>query len=283
MFRSTFVIAIVAIVLNCMALAVAQSGTYTQVDYPQAAYTFAYAINDKGEIVGAYVDDLGFLHGYLLSGGVFTPINFRTDYSDTVAAGINNVGQIVGWSLNGHGFLYDSVGKVFHALDYPGAVGTYPVSINNTGGKTGTFSFTGGVNELMGFQCLGSTCNQITPTGMPATVAGITDAAAVFGTLSAPFRFAHGRYQRFMIPGEPEARLSGVNFAGTALVGWMTPYGLRGFIYRAGVLRILNFPGSPNTQASGVNEDGVVVGTFFDSDGISHGFVWTPGEAPTNY
>ena len=67
-------------------------------------------INAKGEIVGVYGDAGGASHGYLLAGGVVTPIDFPGALM-TLALGINNRSQIVGGYLDSankeHGFLVE--------------------------------------------------------------------------------------------------------------------------------------------------------------------------------
>jgi hypothetical protein len=70
--------------------------------------TNAEGINDAGEIVGYYQETTpGLVHGYLLVGDSFIPIDFPdTDF--TLASGINNAGEIVGFAGDGiddHGFL----------------------------------------------------------------------------------------------------------------------------------------------------------------------------------
>jgi probable HAF family extracellular repeat protein len=47
-------------------------GSYSTVDYPGALASEALGINDAGQIVGTYLDSAG-THGFLLSGGTFTP------------------------------------------------------------------------------------------------------------------------------------------------------------------------------------------------------------------
>nr|MBA3916852.1 hypothetical protein [Terriglobales bacterium] len=271
MSRYTFFIAVAAIVLNCMALSLAQGGTYRQFDYPGAMNTDALSINQARDIVGVYFDVEGSEHGFLLEGDVFTPLDYGSEFANTVARGINDLGQVVGYAM-GSGFIYNIATSSFTPFEYPGVLNAQPTDINNTGSLVGLFQ---SGKDYVGFQCFGSECKQITPDGMSATMAGVTDAGAAFGMLDQPFRRAHGQYRRFKIPGEPSAEVFGVNFAGTALVGSLPDEGSRAFLYKPGSLTILEYPGSPNTQAYGVTSDGrTVVGAFVDADNIhSHGFI----------
>jgi len=66
----------------------------------------------------------------------------------------------------------------------------------------------------------------------------------------------------------------GVNSAGAA-AGWCTntKTGLdTGFVYAKGKFTAVNFPKSNGTEATGINDKGEVVGLYFDSANLTHGF-----------
>jgi probable HAF family extracellular repeat protein len=46
--------------------------TFTQIDFPGATTTNPFRINNRGQIVGSFVDAAGVLHGFLLDDGAFT-------------------------------------------------------------------------------------------------------------------------------------------------------------------------------------------------------------------
>jgi hypothetical protein len=48
---------------------------FTLIDYPGATHTYAYGINDSGQIVGAYYVG-GLSHGFTWSGGVYTSFDY---------------------------------------------------------------------------------------------------------------------------------------------------------------------------------------------------------------
>jgi probable HAF family extracellular repeat protein len=79
------------------------------------------------------------------------------------------------------------------------------------------------------------------------------------------------------IPNAPGATVSGIDPSGGALVGYyaVSSSAFAGFVYQSKALQTLQFPGSNDTFASGINSAGEVVGTFDDAMG-SHGFTWTP-------
>ena len=62
--------------------------------------TSARGINARGEIVGDYIDNVGIDHGYTLSNAVFTSIDATSlGGISTVAHGVNNNGDVVGWGF----------------------------------------------------------------------------------------------------------------------------------------------------------------------------------------
>lgn len=77
-------------------------------------------------------------HGFLLQGGVFTPVNFPLATS-TTAWGISDTGEIAGFyndaAGNTHGFIYAD--GAFSTVDVAGARGTQLTRIRNGGTVTG--------------------------------------------------------------------------------------------------------------------------------------------------
>jgi probable HAF family extracellular repeat protein len=80
------------------------NGSFTTIEVPGVTITEAFGINDSGDIVGSYRDNMGMTHGFLYSNGKFTTLDFP-GASVTVAYDINNLGTIVGYA-DGRGFLY---------------------------------------------------------------------------------------------------------------------------------------------------------------------------------
>jgi uncharacterized membrane protein len=85
-------------------------GVYTTLDVPGADATFAFGINDAGQITGNYSNASG-NYGFVYSHGIFTTIEGEPQsaaFGGTLASGINDAGQIVGYYSNAsgnHGFL----------------------------------------------------------------------------------------------------------------------------------------------------------------------------------
>lgn len=113
-----------------------KNGQFTDIPGPTGATSSsANGINDKGEIVGYYLDTRGLAHGFLLKGKTYTTLDVP-GASQTFAAAINNHGRIVlFWdSLEGKGLessLYD--GKTYKTINVPGRAGSIAQGINTAG------------------------------------------------------------------------------------------------------------------------------------------------------
>ena len=78
-----------------------QGNTLTSIDYPDSLFTWAFGISDSGRVVGTYIDKYGFSHGFLREGDSEGRrqnkySSFDVPAADTLAYGINNLGQIIG-------------------------------------------------------------------------------------------------------------------------------------------------------------------------------------------
>src|SRR5262249_34392310 len=143
----------------------------TTFDYPGTGNsTLPQKINERGDIVGIFIDSSGVSRGFVrFSDGSFSaPI---VDPNDTVgfteARGINNPGTVcgdyVGSDGQSHGFFLS--GGTFTDYNVPGALSTAVLGINNPGDFTGTFD--PGTGILQGFVSSGGT---ITSFSVPAAI-----------------------------------------------------------------------------------------------------------------
>lgn len=107
--------------------------------------TFA-ARNDKGISVGTFVPSgSSTVEGFMLNGSTLTPIKDPNPngIDGTHATGINKFNSVVGWygdpSRTIHGFKRFSNGS-YNTLNFPGATGTQPAGINDSGTIVGTIT-----------------------------------------------------------------------------------------------------------------------------------------------
>lgn len=108
-------------------------GTSAGITYPNIPDVVAFnGINDLGEVVGT---------GFTYQSGVLTPISIGGNY--TVAKGINDAGQIVGfYDVDGSPVAFEESGSTLNVL-FPDLVGSSSAAygINNNGVIVGTGSF----------------------------------------------------------------------------------------------------------------------------------------------
>ena len=281
-------IALCSLLILVAAAPLMAQGTYTQIDVPGSLNTLAFGINTGGDVVGLYADSTGFAHGFLLSGGTYTTIDYPTSGLETELYGVNDVGQIVGFTFGGQvGFEYDVASGTFTTISFPGSLATYPTSINNAGTIAGYYLF--GTGLASGFEYRGGTYKSIRPRRVSSSyVAGISANGTMVGNFTtmqlteAIFLFKHGKYEPITIPTTGvNATALGINDAATALVGVYQPTvgTSAGFIYQNKVVQEVQFPLATSTYAYGVNDSDEVTGFFCDSSLHNHGFTWTPSAA----
>jgi probable HAF family extracellular repeat protein len=298
----------VGVLLAAASPANAADYTFTSIDVPGAIQTTPFGINDEGQIVGFFIDGTRDVHGFLLTAGrcsrrsdEFAQRVFRKrhcfttlDVPGTVtteARGINNRGQIVGFSLGTaigeqHGFLY-SRGR-FTQLDVPGASATAAEDINNTGQITGGFST---VTQGHGFlDTRGSFTTFDVPGETETDASGINDLGQIVGSFRSDGNPRHGYLRDISgsltsidVPGATNTMASGINNAGQIVGTGVVVLGQleHGFIRdTTGSFTQLDVPGGMRTDAIGINNLGQIVGPFIDSTG-EHGFVATRAFAGT--
>ena len=109
----------------------------------------AYAINDSGEVVGtSSFDSSGHSHAFLYKNGKMTDLGTLPGYTDSVATGINDSGQIVGscssYTLPAgtaeHAFLYSN-GTMIDLGPLPGGTLSWAQGINDSGQVVGVSAY----------------------------------------------------------------------------------------------------------------------------------------------
>src|SRR4051794_22931394 len=86
----------------------AEPYTFSTINVPPGIETQVNGLNDSGQIVGSFLDNVHPYQGFVYDRGTFTVINVPEAFSTHINA-INNSGQMVGWfGPPGQGFLYSS-------------------------------------------------------------------------------------------------------------------------------------------------------------------------------
>ena len=116
----------------------------TLLSVPGSVTTVPMKINDSGQIVGIYFDAPGNEHGFLLSNGRYTTIDFPGSFGTEVLA-LNNkhdltiAGDYTDAAGAFHGFTFEVNGGVFKSFDVPNAAGTAIWGINDSNRIVGRF------------------------------------------------------------------------------------------------------------------------------------------------
>ena len=208
-------------------------------------YSEAFKINDRGDVVGQYNGDDGFFHGFLLSKGIVTTLDFPAA-SDTYAFGINQSGVVVGyWDIVDalgnvlaiHGFVWKN--GALTEVNFPGSADSVILGINAEGDYVGEWDTD--INS---------------PTGHA-------------------FVFADGHFTSFDFPDATLTQGDDINEDGQIVGAYIDANGgTHGFFKARNSYTSIDFPGAAVTTAWGINNRGQIVGDHRDTlSGFPRGFI----------
>ena len=220
---------------------------------PDASFSEATNINDRGDVTGQWGDANGFFHGFLLGDGVLTILDVP-GATDTYAQGINDSGLVAGYwdvlDVNGnalaiYGFTWKDGGFIDTQINFPGAAGSGLFGVNARGDLSGVWvpDFFSGIEH--GFVCPKSAPCFSYDAPVPGTVP-FTDGKEIN---------AHGQ-------------VVGVHIGDDGI--WHS------YLMSGATFTEIDFPGSTGTGAFGINSAGQIVGKYFTADGLTHGFLAQP-------
>jgi uncharacterized membrane protein len=261
----------------------------TTFDYPgNGNGTQPQKINERGDIVGVYVDSLGATRGFVrFSNGNFSaPIVEPNDTENfTQGRGINNLGTVcgdyAGSDDNGHGFFLSR--GTFTEYNVPNALATLVFGINNVGDFVGTFSEGNGIFQA--FFNLGGAVTRFTVPGASSTfayqinnsnqllVGYYVDSSGIFHGY---FRDANGALHFPIDPsGSTSTVLFGLNDRNLVVGRYTDSSGVTHGLFLAPPNQFFtfNYPGSTFTSLNGINAQGFICGRYTDASGIDHGFL----------
>jgi hypothetical protein len=226
----------------------AESVSFTSFDIPGATSYFVAGLNDEGLVAGSWLAADGSTLGFIRfpDGRISTPIVDPNDNSGlTVLRALNDEGVVAGfYGANvSNGFLLTE--GQFRTVDFPGAVSTALRGINNLGDVSGTYSIVDLNADEFGF---------IIPRRGPAISFKLPD------------------------PTDTGIVVGGINDL-RQLVGYYTDATstLVGFLRQpSGQFESVIIPAAVSTQVLGINDCGIVVGTWGDGS-TAHGFYGHPG------
>lgn len=282
----------VGIVIVSLWAAPARADTFTVTDLGTlgGAATYAYGINNSGQVTGYSDTPSGVQNAFLYSGGSMTDLG--TLPPCTIAGqtcngsqgyGINNSGQVVGFSYttpNFHAFLYS--GGSMTDLGTLGGDRSFAYGINDSGQVTGyayvdpstthAFLYTGGVMTDLG-----------TLGGGGSNGYGINDSGQIVGTSIT----SGDIYDAFLytgsvmtdlggLAGADYSQATGINASGEIVGSSRISGEWQAFLDSGGIMTDINPTGWSDTFATGINDEGQIVGYGTNPAGQERGFLLTP-------
>ena len=279
-------------VMGALAQQAASSGSIeviTTFDYPGAGNsTLPQKINNRGDVVGEYIDSGGVTRGFVrFSDGSYSdPI---VDPNDTVGftegRGINNLRLVNGDYVAADGFVHSFFlsGGIFTEYDVPNTVQTNLLSVNDAGNFTGAFD-PDGSGIFQAFVSIGGTLTSWTIPGALGTLAYELNNSNQLtvgyfidgsGVLHGYYRDASGGLHFPIDPtGSVATVLFGLNEKNWVVGRYADGSGTHGLFFLApNSFFTFDYPGSTFTSLNGINAQGVICGRYVDGAGIAHGFL----------
>jgi uncharacterized membrane protein len=205
-------------------------GKLTQFNFPGASGTDAFAINNRGQIVGTYRaadPNDRIVHGFTVHSGGFRNIDIPGALA-TEALGINDAGDVSGWTELSddtfHGFLMRR--GHLKIISFPGAFQTFAVAINNHGDIVGSYvlQIASNIDEVHGFLLKDGIFKTIdVPGGSVTSVFAINDAGDLVGSYSDNkgtshgFSFVRGTFTTIDVPDRMDTSLTSINNHGQVI------------------------------------------------------------------
>jgi uncharacterized membrane protein len=226
----------------------------------------------------------------------FMTVDDRADLTFNQLLGINDSGRGAGYFGSGADAMHPNKGYVvrsdhthFVNENFPGSVQTQVVGINDEGTTVGFFVDNNGAD--VGFVKVHSSFVRV---ANPATTAapafnqllGVNNKGTAAGFYNDRDGASHAylyqiqtrRFTPVDLPVKADSVVaSGINDRGDISGFYTAGKVTSAFVIRNGHVTTLNFGGKTNTQALGLNNSDQVVGSFLDSAGAMHGFVWHDG------
>lgn len=220
-----------------------RGGALETVDYPGAAYTYLFGVNNRGVAIGYYGDGAT-QHAaiYSIESRTWTDLPDIPGYSQNEGYGINDDGIAVGNAFTSNtsaAWIWNPTTLSYSFFAVPGAAqySTSPSGLNDKDQVAGYFA----------------------------------DASGVYHG----FIKEYGTYTTIDVPGATNTFLDGLNNRGVVQGQIYNAAGAaEGFVATSGgIFTIVNYPGPKMTALVGINERGDVCGGFWETFGANQAFV----------
>jgi len=261
------------------------NGKYVTVHPPKAKQTFLAGINASGEVAGSFIDYSGHEHGYVKNtDGTYTQIDIVGAFSGTRVTGINDAGQVTGNLFSGisEAFFWDpahpEASGVFTA---PESIATYAVAINASGQIAGLYVDNFILRDHGFLRNPDGTFTKVwiaphMTVGALNNFGTIAGNAFKEGVTFGFMRYSGGKNKTYGAESNGGPLPMAINNHGV-VVGYLFSDGGGNVAFSADrslAISVISVPFSnTGTTASGINDAGQIVGTWTDSNGVSHGWL----------
>jgi hypothetical protein len=267
-------------------------------DPPGSTDTNPNAVNGAGTVTGFYRDANGGIHGFVRDKeGNITSFD-APGASLTVPTGIRPNDDIVGYFVdqNGvHGFVRDHQGD-FATFDVPSVDRTGVIGVNANGEITGAACCIGSLEfplNNLGYvrDHQGSITTFYGPLGNinPRSINASKEVSGDYIIDLANFRFEcflrspNGDTRSIVIPGSVSTSGCVLNSSGLVAGSYCDSWGVHGFLRDdKGAYTRFDAPDAyfhgdcfSGTWPTGINDAATIIGTYFDSQFVTHGFLRT--------
>jgi hypothetical protein len=233
--------------------AAATGYSFTSYAYPHDTFTQLLAINNAGRIAGYHGAKINKGFTLTLPGSVQHE-NFPGS-AQTQVIGINNLGDTVGFYIDAkgrtHGFYRNPSLNKWWPIDVPGTTFNQLLGVNDHGTAAGYYQF-GKAGIFQPYTRTAAGAFRLPPIGN-AQMTDTNNSDNVTG-----FQVHHFLWQYM----EEDALSSSRT---------------RAFVVLGSTVDYFQYPGAGVTQALGLNNQGLVVGTYNDNAGTAHGFTYDTG------
>lgn len=288
-------VAATALSLGLAAPAHAASSSYhvTPVDFPGAANTALYAINNRGQYVGAEKDTSGLHHAIVYTGGqlaLLDPGGPIGSAAESWAYSTNNLGDIAGATLDSagvhHGYVHHADGAI-EIIDIPGGADTQAYGINDNGSVIGVYlDASGNVHTFV--RRNGAYASADLPGAFATWPLSINNREQIAGeyqvseaTIGYGFvAWEGGRFHLATAPGSPAEGtfFISINNRFDVLGSYVDDAGAQRNFIREGATYVpfelpAGIDAAGGVSAQTINDRLDMVGYYVDSHGVAHGYL----------
>ena len=271
-----------------------RSGTYLQIQPPNALDTYVSGLNSQGQVAGSFINSSRQTLGYVRNvDGTYVILNPPGSTGLTYVVGLNDAGQVAGNAYIGGTampFFWDPANpNTYVTFSVPGGTSPSARAMNASGQIAGIYTDSK-TNQAFGFlrNSDGSFSTFTIVGNFQLQVNAINKWGTIVGNSFDEIDSSSDLYLRYsgggkkFVFGASRGGLAPIAINDNGIVvgtdfGGDTQYGNAFSVDRSLTLTLIPVPYSAQgTTANAVSISGQIVGTYIDDNGASHGWIYLP-------